>query len=127
MKDVSETTSVEVELRKIKGARIMPSMVKVTVPIEPLVRKEAMITITAVNVPNGESLLLFPSKVPVDYYVAMSRLSDNDDDDIELQVDYNDIARSSSSRLHVETVRFPDRLRNVNLKSDSVEYTIVKN
>ena len=57
----------------------------------------------------------------------MSRLSDNDDDDIELQVDYNDIARSSSSRLHVETVRFPDRLRNVNLKSDSVEYTIVKN
>ncbi len=127
MKDVSETTSVEVELRKIKGARIMPSMVKVTVPIEPLVRKEAMITITAVNVPNGESLLLFPSNVPVDYYVAMSRLSDNDDDDIELQVDYNDIARSSSSRLHVETVRFPDRLRNVNLKSDSVEYTIVKN
>lgn len=127
MKDVSETKKVEVPLRKIKGVRIIPSVVSVTVPVEPLVKKEAYITITPVNVPDGKSLLLFPSKVPVEYYVAMSRLGDDDDPDIELQVDYNSIHTSNSDKLHVRIARYPDRLKNMSLKNDSVEYTIVKN
>ena len=125
--DISETTQIDVNLRKIKGARILPSQVKVMVPIEPLVKKEALITITPTNVPKGESLLLFPSKVPVQYYVAMSRLGDNDDPSLELQVDYNQIDHSNSGRLHVEVIRYPDRFQNLSLKNDSVEYTIVKN
>lgn len=125
MTDISENTTVEVNLHKIRDARIMPSVVKVTVPIEPLVRKEAMITVTPVNVPKGESLLLFPSKVPVDYYVAMSRLSDDDDSDIVLEVDFHDIAGSHSDKLPIEMVSYPERLKNVNLRADSVEYTIV--
>lgn len=127
LKDISETTRIDVELKRINGARILPSHISVTVPIEPLVKKEALITVSSANVPEGESLLLFPSKVPVEYYVAMSRLGDDDDDSIELMVDYNQIQRSSSGRLHVEVIRFPDRLRNLSLKTDSVDYTIVKN
>lgn len=127
LKNVSETTEIEVELRKVKGARILPSQVKVIVPIEPLVKKEAMITITPINVPHGESLLLFPSKVPVEYYVAMSRLGDDDDDSIELVVDYDKINSMKTDRLHVELARYPERLLNLALKTDSVEYTIVKN
>ncbi|MDE6095772.1 MAG: YbbR-like domain-containing protein [Muribaculaceae bacterium] len=127
LQDLSETTQIDANLKKIRGARILPSQVKVTVPIEPLVKKQALITITPANVPKGESLLLFPSKVPVQYYVAMSRLGDNDDPSIELQVDYDQIAHSSSGRLHVSVVRYPDRLLNLSLQNDSVEYTIVKN
>lgn len=127
LQDLSETTQIESNLKKINGARILPSQVKVTVPIETLVKKEALITITPTNVPKGESLLLFPSKVPVQYYVAMSRLGDDDDPSIELQVDYDQISESVSGRLHVEVVRYPDRLQNLSLKNDSVEYTIVKN
>ena len=125
--DLSETTVVDVDLQRIKDARIIPSVVSVTVPVEPLVRKEALITITPENVPHGESLLLFPSKVPVVYYVAMSRLGDNDDPNIELLVDYNSIKYSRSGKLHVQVSRYPDRLKNLSLKNDSVEFTIVKN
>lgn len=125
--DISETTEIEVALKKIPSARILPSRVKVRIPIEPLVKKEALITITAINVPEGESLLLFPSRVSVEYYVAMSRLGDDDDDDIELQVNYDDIPTSKDGRLVVDVVRYPDRLQNFALKNDSVEYTIVKN
>lgn len=127
LRDLTETTESQIKLRKIKGARVLPSSVSLTVPIEPLVRKEAMITITPVNVPDDETLLLFPSKVPVEYYVAMSRLGDNDDNAIELTADYNDILNSlSSSKLHVEVKKYPDRLKNLTLKSDSVEYAVVK-
>lgn len=127
IRDVSETTTREIALKKIKGVRIIPSVVKVSVPIEPLVRKRSMVTITPVNVPAGESLLLFPSKVPVEYYVAMSRLGDDDDASIEIQVDYNDISRTDKGdKLPVMVVRYPERFCNLSLKNDGVEYTIVK-
>lgn len=127
MKDLTETTTVNAKLSKIKNARIVPSTVEVKIPVEPLVRKEAMITITPINVPSGKSLLLFPSKVPVDYYVAMSRLGDDDDPSIELQVDYRGMLESRNGKLRVKVVSYPERLQNLSLKTDSVEYTIVKN
>ena len=126
MRDISETTSVDVSIEKINNVRIIPSTVKVTIPIEPLVRKQSMVTITPVNVPQGESLLLFPSKVPVEYYVAMSRLSDDDDASIEIHANYQDINKSTNDRLRVNVVSYPERFCNLSLKSDSVEYTIVK-
>lgn len=127
LSDLSENTTVEVHLRKISDARILPSKVNVTVLVEPLVKKKASITITPVNVPHGESLLLFPSKVPVEYYVAMSRLNDDDDPEIELEVDFKAIPPSHNGKLHVRVARYPDRLKNLSLINDSVEFTIVKN
>ena len=124
--NISESTVKEVNIRRIKGARIIPAKVKVEFPIEPLVKKVALITLTPVNVPEGESLLLFPSKVPVEYYVAMSRLDDDFDEFIHLEVDFNGIARSHNGKLHLEVKSFPDKLLNLSLRNDSVEYTIVK-
>ena len=125
LRNLSETTSMEVKIQKINGARCLPSKVVLTVPIEPLVRKEALITVDAVNVPEKEQLLIFPSKVPVEYYVAMSRLSDDDDNSIKLVVDYNEIKFTHSGKLKIETLSFPERLKNLKLRSDSVEYAIV--
>lgn len=127
LKDISETTKVDVKISRLSGGRIIPPKVSVEVPIEPLVKKVALISLTPINVPSGESLLLFPSKVPVEYYVAMSRLDDNDDPDIQLEVDFNETAHSHNGKLHVEVKRYPDRLLNLSLRNDSVEYTIVRN
>lgn len=124
--NISETTEMEVKIKRIKDARALPSKVTLIIPIEPLVKKQAMVTITPINVPQGEELLLFPSKVPVEYYVAMSRLNDDEDNNIEVVVDYNGISSSKGDKLHLETVRFPERLKNLQLRTDSVEYAIVK-
>lgn len=127
LKDLSESTTVSAKLRKIKNARVVPSKIDVKIPVEPLVRKETMITLTPVNVPKGKSMLLFPSKVPVDYYVAMSRLGDDDDPSIELQVDYREILESRNGKLRVMVANYPERFQNLSVKTDSVEYTIVQN
>ena len=126
LRGISETTEMEVKLKRIKSARAMPSKVVLTVPIEPLVKKQAMVTVEAVNVPEGEELLLFPSKVPVEYYVAMSRLNDDEDQNIRLVVDYDDIPFSHDGKLHVETLKFPERLKNLRLRTDSIEYAVIK-
>lgn len=125
LRNISETTDMDVKLKRIRGARIIPGTVKLTVPIEPLVKKQAMVSVESVNVPQGEELLLFPSKVPVEYYVAMSRLNDDEDDNIKLVVDFNEI-KSPETKLKVEVVKFPDRLKNLTLHTDSIEYAVVK-
>lgn len=126
LRNLSETTDIEVKIQRLKNMRAMPSKVMLTVPIEPLVMKQAMVTVNAVNVPKGEELLLFPSKVPVEYYVAMSRLNDDEDNNIDLIVDFNAIATSHNGKLQVKADKFPDRLKNLRLKTDSIEYAVVK-
>ena len=126
LRNLTETTVLEAKIQQVKDARAMPSKITLTVPVEPLVRKEAMISVEAKNVPEGEQLLLFPTKIPVEYYVAMSRLSDDEDDNIELVVDYSDIPTSKSGKLKVETLSYPERLKNLKLRSDSVEYAVVR-
>ena len=125
LRDVNETTVKEVKIKKIEGARTIPDEVVLTAMIEPLVRKEAMITVDAVNVPDSLQLLLFPSKVPVEYYVAMSLIGNDEDSNIELLVDYDDINKSDTGKLKIETGKFPDRLKNLRLSTDSVEYAII--
>lgn len=126
LRNLSETTEMEVKLQKLKNARTIPSKVVLTIPIEPLVRRQAMISVESVNVPEEEELLLFPSKVPVEYYVAMSRLNDDEDSNIHLVVDYNDIKGNNDGKLKVETKKYPERLKNLTLQTDSIEYAIVK-
>lgn len=127
IRDVSETTTIEVKLQRLKKAIAKPSTVKVIAPIEPLVMKEALVTISTLNVPKSESLLLFPSRVPVKYFVAMSRLSDDEDNNIQLIVDYNDLRENPSrNKLQVKVDKYPDRLKNLQLEADSVEFAIVR-
>lgn len=126
LRNLSETTDLEVKLQKIKATRTIPANVTLTVPIEPLVRKHAMVTVESVNVPEGEELLLFPSKVPVEYYVAMSRLNDDEDNNIHLIVDYDKIKNAKNGKLLVETQKYPERLKNLTLGNDSVEFAVIK-
>lgn len=126
LKYLTETRKEKVGLQRISGARIIPNYVTLTVPIEPLVKKEASITVSTVNVPKDETLLLFPSKIPVSYFVAMSRLGDDDDNDIQLTVDYNDILNPTLRKVPVRISDYPERIKNLKLGMDSVEYAIVK-
>lgn len=125
LRDINETTTLDAKIKKIKGVRIYPSSVSLTVPIEPLVRKEALVTVDATNVPKGEEMLIFPSRVPVEYYVAMSRLNDDENGNIILEVDYDEINVSKNGKLSVKAKSYPDRLKNLRLQSDSVEYAII--
>lgn len=126
LRNLSESTVINTKLQRLKGARALPSSVDLDITIEPLVKKQAMVTVEAINVPEGYDLLLFPSKVPVEYYVAMSKLNDDEDQYIHLGVNYHDIDKSKEGKLHVEIMKFPERLKNLNLRTDSIEFAVVK-
>lgn len=123
-RNLAKTTEVEVKLKSIPGVKFVPSVVKVRIPVEPLVRRESMVTVGVINLPSKESLLLFPNKVHVVYYLPMS-LYNSDLLPIEVVANYNDIRRGSR-RLPISIKRIEDYVVSPELRTDSVEYTIIK-
>lgn len=124
--DLEESRSFTSELKSIRGVRLIPSSVTVNINVEPLVVKEEVIPVVATNVPVGESLLLFPSKARVSYYVPMSQFSD-DERQVRVIADYEEIASHKGERipLHIEVVEGKNAVRP-KLHTDSVEYTLVR-
>lgn len=124
-RDLAETVEVNVKLKPISGAKIVPSQIKVRIPVEPLVRKQSVVPVKVLDVPPGVSVLLFPANVEVSYFVPMSRFND-EDHDIHVVATYADILASSSGLvpLHLE-VHSSDYV-NPALGTTHVEFTIVR-
>lgn len=124
-KELSQTSVFDVRLKPIPGVKIVPSQVKVRVSVEPLVHKESYVEVDVENLPAGASLLLFPNRVPVSFYVPMSRFN-NEKIPLHVAVDYNDTRLTSGSKIPVKIRDHGPGLVNVELKTDSVEYTLVR-
>lgn len=125
-RNLSETEEVDVKFRPIKGMKITPASVRVKVPVEPLVKKESMININVENVPEGYSLLLFPNRVKVVYYVPMSVFS-SDLPPMDVAVDWMDTKRYRGSKVPIRIRQYFEYVENPTMLLDSVEYSIMKN
>lgn len=119
--ELKDTMRYEVRIKPIPGVRIIPSSVIVTVPIEPLISKKRTIPVEAINVPEGTTLITFPSKIDCNYLVPMSHY--NDDLPLKAYVDYTTI-NPESSKIAVTLSITPPHYHNIGLSPDSVEYII---
>lgn len=123
--DLSETKVVKAKVKQISGVKIEPDIVEVQIPVEPLVLKRALVNIKPINVPNGKTLMLFPSKIEVTYFAPMSQY-EKVSEDIIVVSDYNEILKKTNvSRISLQLNSYPDKYINTKLTQDSVEYTIV--
>lgn len=111
----------EVRVKPIAGVRIIPDVVTVTVPVEPLISKKRKISIEVTNRPDDRNLITFPSKIEISYLVPMSAY--NDDYPVKAYVDYRQ-ARSSVKKLPVTLSALPSVYHNLSFAPDSVEYII---
>lgn len=124
--NLEETIDVPVKLQGLPNVRMEPSAVNVKVEVEPLVKKRATVNLQVQNLPEGMDLLLFPSVANVEYYLPMSRFNATSDDRIEVSVDFEDI-HDDVRKLPVNLVYQDQNLLNLQVLTDSVEYTLVRN
>lgn len=124
-RNINETTNFQAKINPINGVKIIPDKVTINVPVEPLVLKKEMVEILPKNVPTNERLMLFPSKAEVSFFVPMSKFNEPVGD-IILQADYNNISKSTSTKLNIKVVSYPEEYINIKSTIDSVEYTVVK-
>lgn len=124
-RNLAASAKEEAEIIGIKGVRIEPTTIKVDIPVEPLVSKTASCIVKVVNVPEGLSVLLFPEKIDVAYFVPMSRYNAVQNN-IEVVADYAQSGHGRSGRLPVSVGKHPPYCINVKPMTDSLEYTIVR-
>lgn len=119
--NLTDTVRYEVKVKPISGVRIVPDVVTVTVPIEPLIARKRSVKLDIVNLPADKGLITFPSKIEISYLVPMSAY--NDDYPVKAFVDYDDI-KSQKKKLPVSLSVIPDVYHNMSFSPDSVEYII---
>ncbi len=119
--DLNDTMRYEVAVKPISGVRIIPDKVVVTVPVEPLISRKRNVRIDVNNMPEGVSLITFPSKVEISYLVPMSAY--NDDYQMKAYVDYRNV-KPSRRKLPVTISAVPSVYHNVSFSPDSVDYII---
>ncbi|MDE7442404.1 MAG: YbbR-like domain-containing protein [Muribaculaceae bacterium] len=124
-RNLSETTVFDVPLVPMTGVKLVPSKVKVRIKVDPLVKKDGMATIRALNVPQGMNLLLFPAVVPVSYYVPMSHFND-ENVPVKVTVNYDDVERTPVSRIPLSVTATEDYVASPQVGQPDVEYTLVR-
>lgn len=118
---LKDSMRYEVKVKPIAGIRIIPDRVVVTVPIEPLIARKRVIRIEAVNLPEGVSMVTFPSEVEVSYLVPMS--SYNSDFPLKAYVDYKDTFLPGS-KVPVSLSVIPSVYHNVSQSVNTVDYIL---
>jgi len=122
--NLNKTTTLKVKVIPPKGMRAVPDSVNVTIPIEPLISKKRLANIEAINVPEGQRLITFPSNIEINYLIPKS-LFNNENKLIRVIVDYKDI-KPTSKKVPLKLIDIPTNYRGAAVNVDSVEYVIEK-
>lgn len=122
LNNLTDSTTLEVKLETPRGMRAIPSTIRITVPVEPLVAKHQTVALEALNVPNGSKVVTFPAMIEVSYLIPKS-LYNKAAPAIKATVDYNDINRSGNT-LPVSVSALPAFYRSVAVSPQQVEYVV---
>lgn len=119
---LTDTAHVSAALIVPPGMRAVPSQIKVTIPIEPLVTKTRKVEIAQRNVPAGKRLVTFPSMAEVDYLLPKS-LYNSDASPVKAVVDFS-AYRPGEKKLPVTVLPLPNYYRFVSVRPSEVEFVI---
>lgn len=117
--NLTDTTVMEVKLVAPEGMRVIPSTVKVTIPVEPLIAKRRQVPVEVTNQPMHSRVITFPPTVEISYLIPMS-VYNSDNYQVKAYAEY----RSSRKKLPLSLSILPDVYSRVTLATDSVEYIV---
>lgn len=123
--DISDSIRRSVPLSPIKGGKLLPSKVDVSVHADIFTEKTVSVPIMGVGFPDNRQLKTFPSKVDVTFQVGMQLFKQVTADDLTIEVYYDDLMReprSEKCQLKLKTI--PVGVSHVRLHPESVEYLI---
>ncbi len=118
--ELRDTLVMEVRLSPEPGTRIVPSSVKLTVPVEPLISKSREVPVQLLHGGGQESVVLFPSHVRVSYLLPMS-LYNAESNVVAVSADF---LQRHNGKIPLKVGALPDYYRGVELSVDSVEYIV---
>lgn len=131
----SDTMTVTVPLRKIRGTKIVPDSVQMKLYPDVLTEETVEVPVEAVNMPENMTLRTFPSKVAVRFVVGTNRLRTMPKNlatktllptGFRVVADYNAITANTSEKCRISLRSVPAGVRNARLDVYEVDYLIEK-
>ena len=122
--NLTDTIVRTVALKKVLGAKFVPSEVKVTIYPDILTEANVEVPITAVNMPEGKTLRTFPSRVKVLFVTGVGNVRNISANQFRVEADYSDIEAHPSEKCSLSLVAMPQGVRNPRLESSEVDYLI---
>lgn len=124
LENVQDTIQRKVELRKMRGVKVVPTSVQVAFYPDVLTEETLEIPITAVNMPEGKVLRTFPGKVNVRFTVGARMFRSIRADMFRVEADYNDIVAQPSDKCTLRLVKWPRNVSRAQLEVPQVDYLI---
>lgn len=122
--NLTDTIVRTVTLKKVLGAKFVPSEVKVTIYPDILTEAHVEVPITAVNMPAGKTLRTFPSRVKVLFVTGVGNVRNISANQFRVEADYSDIEAHPSEKCSLSIVGIPQGVRNPRLEISEVDYLI---
>lgn len=124
LRNLTDTTHVESNFVKVKGAKFVPAQIGVTFCIDRLVEKTIQVPVQQVNFPASKQLRTFPATVKVTFQVGMGLYRKITSENFVLVVNYEDLLKNKSTRCHLSLKTIPEGVSHVRISPQDVEYVI---
>ncbi len=124
VRQLQDTIHTTVKLRKVRGLKMVPRQVRLSIYPDVLTEESVDVPITAVNMPQGMVLRTFPAKVTVRFTVGVSQFRGVNPDMFKVVVDYNDIAANPSAKCTLQLRGVPHMVSKAKLDFQTVDYLL---
>ena len=123
-RNLQDTIRQAVKIRKIRGVKIVPSTVRLSVYPDVLTEEAIEVPITAINMPPGMVLRTFPSKVTVRFTIGASLFRPIKPNLFKVVVDYEELAANPSDKCTLQLRSVPRSVSKASLEIDRVDYLL---
>ena len=121
---LQDTIRQMVKIKKIRGIKIVPPMVRISVYPDVLTEESVEVPVTAINIPPGMVLRTFPSKVTVRFTIGASLFRTIKPSLFKVVVDYEELAANPSDKCTLQLRSVPRSVSKASLEMDRVDYLL---
>ena len=123
-RNLQDTIRRNVRLQKIRGVKLVPSTVRLSVYPDVLTEESIEVPVSAVNMPVGMVLRTFPSRVTVRFTIGASQFRMIRPEQFNVVVDYQTLAENPSDKCTLQLRSVPSSVSKAKLELDKVDYLL---
>ena len=126
LNEVKDSAVMTIPLSPVKGAKIVPAYVKAQFFPDVLTEAHLNVPISAINVPEGKILRMFPSQVTVSFAVGASHYKNIKKEHFTVVADYLSTRGGLEDKIVLKLITAPKDVRNPKISPEQVSYLIEK-
>jgi hypothetical protein len=123
-RNLQDTIRRNVRLQKIRGVKLVPSTVRLSVYPDVLTEESIEVPVSAINMPVGMVLRTFPSRVTVRFTIGASQFRMIRPEQFKVVVDYLTLAENPSDKCTLQLISVPSSVSKAKLELDKVDYLL---